>query len=135
MIDTSHVREVELIGLNGANPLGFLAALGTFYLLSIKQAARSTLGPVLMSWSSSTAVPKLHFDRFVERTELAEYLATLVRKDFADNQRPPFLYNDIIAIDAHKFRAILATAIANEPGSNLDLLAGFGSDANIQTSG
>lgn len=79
-IDESIVAADEhiLLGLDGGNPLAFLAALGTLRALTL---ARPDMRPML-SWRQAGAWrPVLHFDQLLTRQELVDalaiYLATM----------------------------------------------------------
>ena len=69
--------ELELTGLDGSNPLGFLAALGTLAELS---ADPSTI--YRMSWVTASGVwrPRLHTEQPLEASAVASRLAELLRK-------------------------------------------------------
>ena len=68
--------ELELTGLDGSNPLGFLAALGTLAELS---ADPSTI--YRMSWVTASGVwrPRLHTEQPLEASAVASRLAELLR--------------------------------------------------------
>lgn len=67
-------NEVALMGLDGANPLGFLAALGTLVTL------HGVGEPARLSWARRTAwVPSLHGTSATEPEELSELVARGLR--------------------------------------------------------
>ncbi|MGC4033498.1 MAG: hypothetical protein QM754_17555 [Tepidisphaeraceae bacterium] len=126
---------IELTGLDGSNPLAFLAALGTLYLLNRMSGAVRTFGMSRLSWASPSLAPSLHFDSGVNADALVQNLTHCVRSHFANGQRPYFLYNDIIAIEPDKFRSVIDRSIGNHDEAVIDLLSGFGTDAVVQTGG
>jgi hypothetical protein len=122
-----------LNGLDGANPLGFLAALGTLTLCE-----RLNLHP-RMAWRpyANSYRPMLWVEQSGEVMELAELLNQRVQEDWCNEEEPVFIYNDIIACLPQDFRRRTVEFLR---GNDVDrvlanLLAGFGSDAILQESG
>ncbi|VTS06208.1 type I-G CRISPR-associated helicase/endonuclease Cas3g [Tuwongella immobilis] len=77
------LSSLPLIGLDGANPLGFLAALGTLVVMNqIRQTDKAPnwlAGPVLLSWGANGSIqtPVLHLaSNPPEGKEFSEFLAS-----------------------------------------------------------
>jgi hypothetical protein len=94
--------ELELTGLDGSNPLGFLAALGTLAELS---ADPSTI--YRMSWVAASGVwrPRLHTERPLEASAVATRLAELLRLGTATGEDAKQLQEKLEAADKVQMHA------------------------------
>ena len=123
----TNTAPLELNGLDGANPLGFLAALGTLALCD-----RLNLEP-RMGWRpyANSYRPLLWVN---DGASLEEQLHEALTNDFVD-QTPSWCTHDVIKRPRAEFRE-LATTLAKQATSQrryeADLVAGFASDAVTQ---
>ena len=94
--------ELELSGLDGSNPLGFLAALGTLAELS---ADPSTI--YRMSWVAASGVwrPRLHTEGPLEASAVATRLAELLRLGTAAGKDAEQLQERLEAADKVQMQA------------------------------
>lgn len=97
---------VQLTGLDGANPLGFLAALGAFRTLS----RTDVQSPIRMSWTTNGTAwnPLLHFDEEKSRSSLIESLDQALR---ATIDHPSITYANNPSIPQKQFRALAEKAV------------------------
>lgn len=78
---------IELLGIDGSNQLGFLAALGTLRFLSEYSRREDQpvwlRGDVKMSWGTrmSPYTPVLHFDHVTTQDEILDFLAERLDRD------------------------------------------------------
>jgi hypothetical protein len=133
------IRSIELPGLDGSNPLAFLAALGLLYLVSRASRDPSLPEPTL-DWTVIGAVPqpRIRVPDVSNRTDLVALALREMKSDFSNGARPSFLYGDIIATNPAHFRGLLEQAMSPATTASrptLDLFAGFGSDACLQADG
>ena len=103
----NNLHPIPLTGINGANPLGFLAALGTF-----RVAQQINDVPLRLSWAPAggTWQPILHTPPEITPDSLVEKLDTYLRSQ-ADS--PIFTVAKNIKMPAHRFRAYAKAAIEN----------------------
>ena len=128
---TSGGSPLELIGLNGSNPLAFLAALGTLRLLD--GDGRSPR----LAWQSAHGgwTPRLWTEGEAEPTPLAESLGKQLR---ATADHPALGRWDDLNVDPDEFRSfVLAAAEEASPADRLsaDFAAAFGCEATPDTAG
>lgn len=119
-----------LRGLDGSNPLGFLAALGTLRLLSVRSVRRN----LRMSWSIINSVWRPMLDLHVSEETCIEMLQASV----ADAPMFPWAIDKKLPFKGETLRseAINALQIATKANrSEVDLLAGLGSEAIRDTDG
>ncbi|MEQ1825821.1 MAG: hypothetical protein ABL921_07730, partial [Pirellula sp.] len=97
--------ELELTGLDGSNPLGFLAALGTLAELSA-----DPLTIYRMSWVVVSGVwrPRLHTERPLEASAVATRLAELLRLGTAASNDANKLQEKLEAADKVQMQATKA---------------------------
>ncbi|MGE5611015.1 MAG: hypothetical protein ACM359_17325 [Bacillota bacterium] len=132
-------HSVELTGLDGSNPLAFLAALGVLHLVS-RGSHSAALSAPKMTWVWRGAVPhpQIITSSAFSSDQLVALLLDELMRDFSAGNRPSYLYNDIIATKPDHFRAMLAEAMsmAGTPREHvLTLLSGFASEACLQHTG
>lgn len=103
----NNLHPIPLTGINGANPLGFLAALGTF-----RVAQQINDVPLRLSWAPAggTWQPILHTPSEITPESLVEKLDTYLRSQ-ADS--PIFTVAKNIKMPVHRFRAYAKSAIEN----------------------
>ena len=134
-----------LIGLDAANPLGFLAALGTLRLLEDTSRAASGGPTARMSWKSAknSYRPVLHLSQAMSPDDLVRHLHKSIVADFDREQRPIYCYKDlkgsvgVVKTHRTKFRDHAHRAAAKatpEERRTSDLLAAFASDAAYEWS-
>ena len=123
---------IKLDGLDGANPLGFLAALGTLVL------ADHIWPGAQMQWECEGVIsrPRLSGVAANNTKDLADSLVKKVREDFSEGD-PAYIYGDIIACEPGFFRSLSMHHIV---GGETDiavsrLLTGYGSDIRLQDKG
>lgn len=123
---------LELIGLDGSNPLAFLAALGTLRTLSIVWPDRR----VRLGWRAAGVWrPMLHLDGEPSADQVIEALDRQLRD--ADGQRA-FKLADDLKVMGPMFRRIAteAAGVARpEDRRWADFLAAFGCDATCTDGG
>ena len=135
MINT--LKEIPLIGLDGSNPLAFLAALGTLRTLSLMHPDAE----VRMNWridsGSWRPVITLPFADVDERSlcgDMVDWLATPPQMSLLEAEE----LGDNLTISPQTFRWLsrryLARAASDEPTAlaALEFLAAFGTDAAHQ---
>ena len=85
-ITSTEVRDGLLLrGLDGANPLGFLAALGTLQTISIV----NPLLPIMMSWSDDSFGCRPSIHGFVgDLTSLSDQIACHLNCPFHTDEMP-----------------------------------------------
>ena len=131
MNPTSSASCLELVGLDGSNPLAFLAALGTLRLLD-----RGEPWPRL-SWHAAHGAwtAQLWTEAKVEPVELAEALAARLQKT---TNCPALARWDDLSVAPEEYRDFaLAAAQAASPEDRLwaDFAAAFGCEATPDTMG
>lgn len=101
----SNYRQIPLTGINGANPLGFLAALGAF-----RTAQQIITTPIRLSWSSAGGSwhPILHVPSDTTPEALVKGLDTYLR---AQTDSPAFTVAKNIKMPAKKFRRYAKSAV------------------------
>ena len=116
-------HSIELSGLDGSNPLAFLAALGTLDAFSVEMESR-------MSWSVGNGAwrPTIHInvplnqDDFIQR--LHSYLFSL-------SPRPELSRFDDLKLTASEYRGFVCDAVASTSQADrrwADYAAAFGSE-------
>lgn len=124
--------EIVLNGLDGSNPLAFLAALGTLRTLS---HALPTM-PIKMSWQSGQHwMPMIVTETAVDQTAILDMLESqLVGK----HDRPEFttLGNDlsVTPLAFQAFAKSVATAASHSDRSSADFAAAYGCESTISAS-
>jgi len=119
---------ISLTGLDGGNPLAFLAALGTFRTL----AETEQHGSATLSWTNAGNkwTPLLHIESEPSREQLVAFLHEHLRR-MADH--PVLSFSTNLRIPAKRFREMAGQAVnsALEGGSGVaqSFLAAFGCDA------
>lgn len=116
------------MGLDGGNPLAFLAALGTFRVL-----AETVTHPYTeLSWNNArnTWTPVLHLTKAISQAELISTLHGYLR---GMANHPVLTFDKNLRIPATEFRKLAAQAVDQElnNGTTVDqcFLAAFGCDA------
>ena len=125
----SNLRQIPLTGINGASPLGFLAALGAFQtaqqiinerkakaeaelqaLGAIRTAQQIINVPIRLSWSAAGGSwqPVLHVPHETTRESLVEGLDTYLR---AQANSPAFTVAKNIKMPAKSFRSYAQSAL------------------------
>lgn len=128
MRDDDHPDALLLTGLDPADPLGFLAALGT-----LAACARAGLAP-RMSWTprANGFRPRVWLTPATTDDALSAKLVELIAAEWRPNgARPAYLYNDVVAVDRARFRALSSDAAARATTAargDADFFAGFASD-------
>lgn len=122
---------LDLRGLDGSNPLGFLAALGTLRLLDAPQA------PTRLSWHRAHGAwtARLWADEpALSAPDLAERLAGRLR---ASARHPAFERWDDLSVDPEEFRRFVDAAQGASQGDRewADFAAAFGSEATRDSTG
>jgi hypothetical protein len=111
---------LELSGLDGSNPVGFLAALGVSRLLSTSEVKT----PPLLSWTRGLR-PMLHTADLREPAELTSCLIaglrTIVKEGVAD-------LGDVIKVEAEQFRKFVTDGYQELSERRLLFAAAYGSD-------
>ncbi len=128
-MDSPTTHSIPLTGLNGGNPLAYLAALGTFRILS------ETDNRLKLSWmrQANAWIPVLHPSYALSKENLIQNLKARLDK-MADH--PVFTFANNPRIPAQRFRALAQDAVealleqADSVGQSF--LVAFGCDA-IQT--
>lgn len=117
----------DLDGIDGANPLGFLAALGTIVTSERafgQKSSRLAWEPRHGAWR-----PSLFIDHDLDRPDLIEALDTELR---ASNDQPALGIDKDLSIPVDQFREAAVNAqVAASPSDRLfaDLIAAFGSES------
>ncbi|MEW6249642.1 MAG: hypothetical protein AB1716_03265 [Planctomycetota bacterium] len=120
--------EIILCGLDGANPLAFLAALGV-----LRAASDSGLERPRLSWRSQGAWrPVLHLPAAVSADDL---IAQLHRQLAAAARNPALDIGDDLAIGPAVWRAAAQAAVVARDMLAADFLAAFGCDALVDEKG
>lgn len=118
-------HEIKLPGLDGANPLGFLAALGTLRTLSESKA----YGTVKMFWQAAgTWVPVIATDTPCTEETLVETLLTALS---AGEGLEPFTLGEDLNVSPEVFRAYALSVCQRSTASSrraVDFVAAFGCD-------
>ena len=121
MTSESNLAKVQLTGLDGSNPLAFLAAIGTFNVLNRKENTS-------MSWSMTdgTWFPTLHVpQRIVD--SLVATLDTLLWTELD----VPWKLSKKLPFDANVFRDAMIQNILDSPNTDrtkTDAFAAYGSE-------
>lgn len=118
-------HQLALPGLDGANPLGFLAALG-----ALRTAADSlALGEVQLSWCASGAwVPLLTTESPCDEDALVEVLGRALQ---TDDTEAPFALGEDLKASPDVFRAYAVSAARGSSAGRrrtVDFVAAFGCD-------
>lgn len=129
---------IELSGLDGANPLAFLAALGTLRMLDLEVA--DPLRAPTMRWASSgiTWHPVLAFQHDGAPCSTDEFLDLLMRALERHADEAPFQWAKNTTVEPDRFRAFVRDAArAAEPGNRrlADFAAAFGCEALVDRQG
>jgi hypothetical protein len=128
-MDSSSTHSIPLTGLNGGNPLAYLATLGTFRILS------ETDNRLKLSWTrqANAWIPVLHPSHTLSNEDLVQNLKTRLDQ-MADHSVFTFANNP--RIPAQRFRALALNAVEalleQEDPIGQSFLVAFGCDA-IQT--
>lgn len=115
-----------LSGLDGSNPLGFLAAIGLLHTTALEGGS----GDWRMKWRFSGAVwmPVLMGSRPITRSDLVDLLLSALRRDSI----PEFSFSKNLNMPPGKFREIAEGAKTNASLGNrrfADFIASFGCDS------
>ena len=122
-----------LNGLDGSNPLGFLAALGVLRTLALKDVP----GDWRMRWRISSGgvwTPVLDGSSKVEKGAFIDLLLSALRRD----QTPEFSFSKNLNVTVSKFRQVAEAAKTNASSGNrrfADFVASFGCDAIMANKG
>ncbi len=128
---------LPLVGLDGSNPLAFLAALGTLRTLSLALPDER----VKMSWSAKQGFwcPSIHCP--LEK-DPEQFIAVLHAQLQQSRNRPAFDIGDNLNLPAQTFRKLLLQVTYNLEAMpsdsariDADFLAAFGSDAIADENG
>lgn len=126
-------RPIQLSGINGASPLGFLAALGAFRAAQqvSSQTLRLSWSPIGGSWQ-----PMLHMQGDTTPETLVEKLDTYLR---AQADSPAFTVAKNIKMSADRFRGYAQSAVehwfAGDNPAWVAFCAAFGSDGVFDEKG
>jgi hypothetical protein len=120
------MKEILLTGIEGSNPLGFLAALGSVVVLGRQHP------DVRLSWQTSETAwrPILH-ESPVSRQDLSAHLADLLHDSPATDN--VYALDKKLPYPLESFRAHLSDAVAQaslNTRAEVDLLAALGTDAH-----
>jgi len=123
---------IVLNGLDGSNPLGFLAAVGLLRIAALEDEP----GDWRMEWSLSGAawMPVLTANRPVTKRALIDLLSSALHSDSA----PEFSFSKNLNIPAGEFREVAEDAKRNASLSNrrfADFIASFGCDSTTVDNG
>lgn len=121
--------EFVLTGLDGSNPLGFLAALGTLRSIHERLPGRAQL-----QWNEDDLRPVLVLSESMDRTKLCAELAGFVQEVARDVLGVARYDSEVIAVEPQHFRKFaLAEGLSSEHGRLAALFAAaFGSDAVVK---
>ena len=112
---------MEMRGIDGANPVGFLAALGVLRLIDTMKGNHV----VRLSWTRAFR-PVIHTSLAQNAQEfaarLAEGLRNVVKEGVAS-------LGDIIGVECEQFQKFVQSAYEDENISRLRFAAAYGSDA------
>jgi len=126
MNDQNPLNAIPLDGIDGANPLGFLAAIGTLAALS---RAPDGEAPRL-AWEARSGAwrPIIHVNDVTERRVVIDRLAKVLTQE---ERNPAFSIGDDLNLACDSFRAAaLEAQTAADPGDRrfADFIAAFASD-------
>jgi hypothetical protein len=119
------MHKIELIGLDGSNLLGYLAALGTLRVLSLD----TTDGAVRMSWADRGRwTPVLHHADAAEEDQVLDRLETLVCGE--DSIHPAWRIGNDLTLPATEFAELMRDCAqgGKENEHHAEFLTAFGSD-------
>ncbi|MCI0538246.1 MAG: hypothetical protein L0Z50_23820 [Verrucomicrobiales bacterium] len=128
---------VILRGLDGSNPLGFLAALGTLRTLALALPKEA----VKMSWVESDGGwrPSVTRDRAVSEREIVECLRQQLK---SKDEHGAFSFSDNLSVSPDEFRTFATNALAgahrcSEPSRRtvVDFAAAFACDLLVNEQG
>lgn len=127
---------LHLDGIDGSNPLGFLAALGTLRTLSLSDEIRR----VQMGWSPRGGAwrPLVVVEPHSSREEMVAHLGRLLA---GRAERPEFDLGsgeDNLSVVSSVYRTFLLEAVETakrEDRATVDFGAGFASDAHVDRNG
>lgn len=126
MIGTCERSSLECQGIDGGNPLGFLAALGAFRTMSLEWPDDS----VRLSWvERGTWQPVLTATRSLSRETIAQDLSAALGKM---RGHPAFTFANDLEVSPDDFRQFALQAVATSSTANriwTDFVAAFGSEA------
>jgi hypothetical protein len=133
MIDDLLDVPLALVGLDGANPLAFLAALGTLRSLTLAWPQRR----VRMSWRSTGGWrPQLHL---TPHSEPSEVIAILDQFLSASGDHPAWSLGPDLSVTPEQFRSYAAQAVAQalqtHDRSWADFAAAFGCESTRNENG
>jgi hypothetical protein len=124
--------EVALLGINGSNPLAFLAALGAFRVLN----ATFPKDGILMSWRSNGAWnPVIRASRNIDEQELVEAITSRLCEE---NREPIFEIGDDLKVkpeDYRKYSKAATRASSLSQRDWADFVAAFGCDLLVGEDG
>ena len=120
-----------LNGLDGGNPLGFLAAVGTLRTVALSKPCRDWR----MKWRSRGAIwsPELVTSRGISPEELVELLASAL-----DRATPEFDFDKNLTVSPKQFRNVAYNAqrcASFRERGHADFMAAFGCDALVADDG
>ena len=128
MTPSDEDRRLLLRGLDGANPLGFLAAVGTLRTLDVAEPDARWR----MSWVSTGGVwqPELLASRTLDSDELVEVLGCALHQE----ETPEFDFAKNLAVDPETFRDVARkarAAVSSNDRRFADFLAAFGCEVSV----
>ncbi len=121
-----------LSGLDGGNPLGFLAAVGTLNAVSVADSDPTWR----MKWSPQDGswFPALFANRVVSGEELVELLASALQREAT----PEFDFDQNLNVDAEKFRKVAQDAqscASSRDRRYADFVTAFGCEVVVTRDG
>lgn len=121
MTSESNLAKVQLTGLNGSNPLAFLAAIGTFNVVNRQQDTS-------LSWSMSggTWFPNLHGPH-----KIVDSLVAVLDNLLATELGEPWKLSKKLPFDSNLFRDAMMPCILDSRHSDrtkIDTFAAYGSE-------
>ena len=132
MMPKSSEPGLVLSGLDGANPLGFLAAVGALNTVSWADSDPAWR----MKWVAQDGswFPALFANRVLSGEELVELLASALQREAT----PEFDFNQNLNVDAEKFRKVAQDAQSRASSRNrryADFVTAFGCEAAVTRDG
>lgn len=126
----THEHTITLTGLDGGNPLAFLAALGIFRTFSNTRPAQS----VKLSWTNAGTSwnPVLHLH---EQTTKENLLAELHEALRSMANHPALTFSNNLRIPHQQFRKLAEEALAADDSVAQEFVCAFGCDAIIDEKG
>ena len=129
---TSNEPGLVLSGLDGGNPLGFLAAVGTLNTASLADSDSAWR----MKWAAQDGswFPVLFANRVVSGEELVELLASALQREAT----PEFDFDRNLNVDAEKFRKVAQEAqrrASSRDRRYADFVTAFGCEVVVSRDG